>query len=94
MNAAPTVSCIIVLQCVREDDQDTVEQWLAHLEVLEKERLAKPKYRKEDRRFDPTDLVPVIDRVDNYDKHYNAVHNAVITNNVRLLYRLRDAGAG
>ena len=81
-------------QSVREDDESTVDQWIAHLAVLEKKRQAKPKYRTDDPRFDPTDLVPVIDRVDNYDKHYNAVHNAVITNNVRLLYKLRDAGAG
>jgi len=81
-------------QTVREDDQDAFEQWLAHIEVLERKRQAKPKFRPDDPRFDPIDLVPVIDRVDDYDKHYNAVHNAVITNNVRLLYRLRDAGAG
>jgi len=34
------------------------------------------------------------DKVDDYDKCFNAVHNAVITNNVKLLEVLYKAGAG
>jgi len=82
-----------ILQCVREDDADGVEQWIAYLEVAEKNR-PKHVYHKAHPWYDPYHNVALIDKVDDYDKHYNAVHNAVITNNVRLLYRLRDAGAG
>ena len=81
-------------QSVREDDNDSIKQWLAYIEVEERKRKGKPGYRKDDPRFDPTDLVPIIDRVDDYDPHYNAVHNAVITNNLDVLDMLQKAGAG
>ena len=38
--------------------------------------------------------MPLIDQVDEYDSHYNAVHNAVITNNLDVLDMLHKAGAG
>ena len=80
-------------QSVREDDEDAVEQWITYLDYEQKNR-PKHNYHKAHPLYDPYHDVPLIDKVDDHDKHYNAVHNAVITNNVRLLYRLRDAGAG
>jgi len=51
-------------------------------------------YHKYDPRYDPNHDIPLIDLVDDYDPHYNAVHNAVITNNLEVLDILHEAGAG
>ena len=69
----------LLTQAVRENDVDTVEKWIS----FKKHRVFRYQYDGS-----------WFDKVDEYDKCFNAVHNAVITNNVKILELLYNAGAG
>ena len=83
-------------QSVRENDVASIEQWISYIKWVQQENNRHPKqvYHKSDPRYDSNHDVPLIDQVDEYDSHYNAVHNAVITNNLDVLDMLHKAGAG
>jgi len=87
---------LLFTQSVRENDVANVEKWMSYVKWVEQEKAKNPRpiYHKSDPRYDPNYDIPLIDLVDDYDPHYNAVHNAVITNNVKLLNILHAAGAG
>jgi len=74
----------------------SIEQWISYIKWVEQDNIRHPKhvYHKSDPRHDPNHDIPLIDRVDDYDQLYNAVHNAVITNNLDVLDMLHKAGAG
>ena len=86
---------LIFLQCVRENDVRTFKKWIAFINIHSKDAHGlQHKMLLHHINDQNLENVPIIDQVDDYDPHYNAVHNAVITNNLKLLHELQEAGAG
>ena len=93
------------MQSIRERDVDTVKHWFDYFEVKQNEKDYQEKnkrYQKQNKckliqqplNANKEKKLKVFDLVDDYDPLYNAVHNAVITNNVELLDMLHSKGAG
>ena len=91
---------IIVLkltQAVREDKENTVKEWIEYIKGMHAKGghgMHHGIHLHHSHHHENLENIPMIDQVDDYDPHYNAVHNAVITNNVKLLNMLSEAGAG
>ena len=73
----------------------TVEKWILYSRHVQQRRQREiEKYTAKWGEPPKEKQIPEIDKVDDYDKHYNAVHNAVIMNNLQMLNILHDGEAG